>query len=29
MSLVTDAIGLGAALAIAVGSGIQAVQAFD
>lgn len=29
MSLVADGVGLGAALAVAVGSGIQAVQAFD
>jgi hypothetical protein len=29
MSLVTDWIGVGGALAVAFGSGIQAVQAFD
>jgi hypothetical protein len=29
MSLITDSIGLGAALALAAGSGIQAIQAFD
>jgi hypothetical protein len=29
MPLITDAIGLGAAFAVAVGSAIQAVQAFD
>jgi hypothetical protein len=29
MSLITDAIGLGAAFTVAVGSAIQAVQAFD